>query len=679
MVPAWIERFLAAIEKGHRAQAVWVEAVRQDEDLPEMDFGNILTVGELERVLAAAGERMDAHLGSLVAAVGRFGRDEDEKLAGVLAHAGPAIATASEALLAVLRANHVWCWPSKLAAALARAARFDGRVLPALRAMIGDADPEVRRSAVDVIGGLGERGRAAADDLFALWGADEDGRCEVIFALGRLGAPSPRALDLVDRAMNDASGYVRRAAVSAVAALRAEPARFVPLLVAACDYEEYLHDESLPEAAVRALGAYGPAARAAVPRLRLFLDGPIKGRTVPVGAVLKALGRITGAGEAADARVPAPMRKRAAPSAAAPAAAPGEPLFAVTYHGSHCYVDREGRLAVRTEFEYGGEFNGGRAIVSDAENRTFVIDRAGRVVFESAWEEIRPFAEGLAAVKRDGLWGFVDEEGKVVVEPRFDSVTRFSEGLAGAEIGRTEMSLGGLLTVDRPGRRGLIDRTGAVVVPIEYHDLRPLSGGLAAFCERFTMKASSLLDGRETPAEQKYGFMDRAGRVVVPDVYDGVSAFVDGRAAVRVGQGLGRSRHGCIDAVGRVVAPIRYASAGDFRGGVAVVRRRGRAHRDVSVVIDRSGGIVLETRLRLLGGFSEGLATVWIDGAWGVIDLSGDVVIAPQFDDVQPFRKGVAAVQRGDWHGLIDRRGRFVWGPTTEACCPTRTAESEWA
>src|SRR5205085_2722554 len=142
----------------------------------------------------------------------------------------------------------------------------------------------------------------------------------------------------IEFGMNDASGYVRRAAASALGLLRAEPGRFVPQLVAACDYEEYLHDESLPDAAVRALGAYGPAARAAAPRLRLFLEGPIKGRTVSARRVREALGRITGAGEAAEVDEGAPVRKRAA---AAPVAV-DEPLFAVTYRGRRCYVDREG-------------------------------------------------------------------------------------------------------------------------------------------------------------------------------------------------------------------------------------------------------------------------------------------------------------------------------------------------
>jgi hypothetical protein len=673
LIPAWIERFLESLQKGHCARMSRLARIPQDRDAAGFNFADILTLGELERTLAATAGAIDAHLSPLVAAIGRFGRDEDEHLAGAIGNAGPGISTATEALMAALRANYIWCWPSKLASALARAARFDSRVLPSLREMMGDADPEVQRSAVDVMGALGALARPAAEDLFPLWKGDENQRCEVVVALGRLGAPSPRALDLIERAMSDESGYVRRAAVRALGSLRVDAERFVPLLVAACDYADYLHDESLPTAAVRALEAYGPTAQAAVPRLRLFLEGSIKDRTVSVDRVLSALARITDSGELIQAVDWVPVLTRSS------AVAADEPLFPVTYRERQCYVDREGRLALRTDFENGQGFHEDRAIVFDAEGRTFVIDRGGRVVFESTWETIDPFSEGMAAVRRDDLWGFVDREGSVVVEPRYDSVTRFSEGLAGVEVGRSEINLGGLLTFARPGCRGFIDRSGNVVIPIEYHDLQPFSGGLAAFCKRFTMEANPLLDGREVPTDRKYGFIDRAGHVVIPDVYDGVSSFSEGRASVRTGPLLGQSREGIIDIKGRIVVPARLTSAGKFKDGVAVVRGRGRKRRSVALVIDPNGAIVLETRLRLVDGFSEGLAAAWMDESCGVIDLSGEAVIAPQFDDVQPFTKGLAAVQRGDWHGLINRQGRFVWGPTTEHCCPTRELKSEWS
>ena len=114
-----------------------------------------------------------------------------------------------------------------------------------------------------------------------------------------------------------------------------------------------------------------------------------------------------------------------------------EPLFAVRRNDKQCYIDRLGQLVLQTRFSWGQPFSADRAIVYDDKRRTFVIDREGRDVFESAWDDIQPFSEGLAAVKKDSKWGFVDREGRVVTEPQHDSVTAFAEGLAGFEVGRT--------------------------------------------------------------------------------------------------------------------------------------------------------------------------------------------------------------------------------------------------
>jgi len=62
------------------------------------------------------------------------------------------------------------------------------------------------------------------------------------------------------------------------------------------------------------------------------------------------------------------------------------------------------------------------------------IDKNARIVIQPAYERVRRFREGRAAVKRDGLWGFIDRSGGVVVEPRFMSVGGFSEGLACVEV-----------------------------------------------------------------------------------------------------------------------------------------------------------------------------------------------------------------------------------------------------
>ncbi|WP_313624808.1 WG repeat-containing protein [Achromobacter sp.] len=77
------------------------------------------------------------------------------------------------------------------------------------------------------------------------------------------------------------------------------------------------------------------------------------------------------------------------------------------------------------------------------------LDKQGGMAIPPAYEDARPFQNGLAAVSRDSLWGYIDKKGKWVIEPRFTDATGFNaEGTALAEDN---------------GHDVLIDRQGKVI------------------------------------------------------------------------------------------------------------------------------------------------------------------------------------------------------------------------
>ena len=65
----------------------------------------------------------------------------------------------------------------------------------------------------------------------------------------------------------------------------------------------------------------------------------------------------------------------------------------------------------------------------------------------------RDFSEGLAAVKKDDLWGYIDASGKMVIPPRYHWAQEFEDG-------RAEVTL-------PDGDEVIIDRTGNVVAPAD--------------------------------------------------------------------------------------------------------------------------------------------------------------------------------------------------------------------
>ena len=67
--------------------------------------------------------------------------------------------------------------------------------------------------------------------------------------------------------------------------------------------------------------------------------------------------------------------------------------------------------------------------------------------------------------------------------------------------------------VGQNNKRGFIDKTGKVVIPIQYDDALNFSDGLAGVKQN-----------------DKWGFVDKAGKVVIPFQYDDVRGFENGMA-----------------------------------------------------------------------------------------------------------------------------------------------------
>ena len=54
------------------------------------------------------------------------------------------------------------------------------------------------------------------------------------------------------------------------------------------------------------------------------------------------------------------------------------------------------------------------------------VDNHGSIIIKPEYEEARSFSNGLAAVKKNGLWGFVDTENKMIIEPQFYGAKDFN-------------------------------------------------------------------------------------------------------------------------------------------------------------------------------------------------------------------------------------------------------------
>ena len=218
------------------------------------------------------------------------------------------------------------------------------------------------------------------------------------------------------------------------------------------------------------------------------------------------------------------------------------------------------------------------------------ITRDGRVRIAPRFDSAAEFHEGRARVTLGGRPTFVNTSGEVVFTPQFDSVGDFSEGLAFVQLGwKTNPSIG--VTIEM-GKWGYIDRTGRVAVPPQFDDAGDFSEGLAAVRLRVDEShyvTCPLQDPGSTSTGTKlYGYIARAGRLLIPPQFEYAKPFSEGLAEVS-----NCSKPSFIDKTGAVVLRVTFDEAMSFKGGLAPVMFY-RLDGALTGYIDKTGKVVWE-------------------------------------------------------------------------------------
>jgi len=191
-----------------------------------------------------------------------------------------------------------------------------------------------------------------------------------------------------------------------------------------------------------------------------------------------------------------------------------------------------------------------------------------------------------------------------------------------------------LARVKKDGKYGFIDKAGTLVIPYRWDFARDFSDGLASVKK----------DG-------KYGFIDKTGNLVIPCQWDEAYGFYKNGLSIVKRDG----KCGWIDKTGALVIPCQWDDAWGFEDGLARVKRDGKYG-----FIDTTGSLVIPSRWDDAWGFEDGLARVKRDGKWGFIDTTGALVIPCQWDETYGFNEGLAAVKKDFKWGFIDTTGSLV-------------------
>ena len=288
---------------------------------------------------------------------------------------------------------------------------------------------------------------------------------------------------------------------------------------------------------------------------------------------------------------------------------------------SYGYVDRTGKLVIPGAYEQGQDFHNGLAAVRSGA-RWGYINRQAEVVIPFQYQIAEDFRDGIARVQPDfNRVQFIDTLGKVLLEGDGGDMGRFSEGLL-------YVNLQGEANKDSGRARGYVDRNFKFVNRLGEDS----SGFWPLRCEEFHEGRAAVEIG-----SNKWGFIDRDGKLVVPAQYSTVQPYSEGVAGVAIAPGV-FSKTIYIDKSGKVVLEPQVLGAGLFKEGLAVASismEKEDAKPDVARPIRRR---------------------------FGFIDRTGKVVIPPMYYTAEAFKHGLARVAKNPWHhAYIDKTGKVVW------------------
>jgi hypothetical protein len=277
----------------------------------------------------------------------------------------------------------------------------------------------------------------------------------------------------------------------------------------------------------------------------------------------------------------------------------------VTKGNKISYVSKKGVSLIPFIYNYGTEFSENLAFVSDSLKIVSCLDTTFKVKFTlKDIEEVHVFKEGLAAIRKNGKYGFIDVNGNFKIPCLFDAVLDFSEGKCGvARIAGTEDSTyyewlyidragknlsdqifsevhdfkSGLAAVQKDGKYGWINKEFKFVFGNDYDECKDFSEGFAAFLKNNT-----------------WGLINDNGKIIVEPYYSSIGKMKEGLVSFS----LGKNSAGFLDANGNIVIKPIYQAVSDFKNGFAYVIKNNRLS-----VMNKSGKLYFEDYFDSAPGF----------------------------------------------------------------------------
>jgi hypothetical protein len=331
-------------------------------------------------------------------------------------------------------------------------------------------------------------------------------------------------------------------------------------------------------------------------------------------------------------------------------------------------IDTSGREIIPCIYRSIDLLPNGMVRVSDDKRKKGFLNLKTGFTIPCAYQKTYLFKEGLCMVKKNDLWGFIDSLGKEVIPCEYGKVIpeevenapTFNEGSFLNY--RIDEFSEGLAVVVKNNKHGFIDKKGSVIVPFIFDRAYGFHNGFS-----WVKKGT------------KWGMINRNGIEMIPCVYDKPSTLwaKESIALDGISEGLIRitkdSLTGFVDSANNIVIPFKYHQASSFDKGLAGVHENKKWG-----FINKKGELVIPFEFDWIEGlnyyyenpFAKGYGIALKDKGWRLIDQAGKQLTTMDFDDTSDdvfFHKGGACVKAGGKSYIINEKGEIIFTDETGA------------
>lgn len=351
-------------------------------------------------------------------------------------------------------------------------------------------------------------------------------------------------------------------------------------------------------------------------------------------------------------------------------------LAAATIDGKKWgYIDKTGKFVIKPRYTDVNDFTEKTAkVIPHYKGRYSIINTFGKIIIKD--QENCPdtgvFHNGLAKFCNNNKYGFMNITGNTVIKPQFDSIDYFKEDLASFQVYTKDKD-----SSYKRSKYGFIDPTGKIVIQAKYTSASNFNEKFARVVD---MNKAANKGYDLSLIDENFAYIDKTGKTVFKQVG---KDFQEGLAAIKI-----NNKYGFMNKSGKTVIPPRFMNTEGFKNGFAVVSiapvnsstNQTNTYIDYRYgFINKAGTFTIKPIYTEAQNFSESLAAValyqlpstrfdrllsWYGYTpsikWGYINKSGQFVISPKYDNAYPFKDGTAIVKIGKKYATIDKTGRII-------------------